>query len=353
MRTRSSSLAPHLIRAALALGLAAGLPACATDGDELPDESTLTSQVDELIGTPCGGVTCARSRVVRVRDTYMHYREAGNRNGPPILLLHGQPTWSYLYRNIIPRLPPDAHIIAPDAVGYGLSGKPDIGYSWQEHIDYMTSFIEALRLRDVTLVVHDFGSFEGLAYAANHPDNVRGIVMMESIAAPLPPLDVFGGMFPPGSPTADFAQFLITVKTDPAAAERLIVDENIFVEKLLQDFIVRPLTRNELNAYRLPFRTRESRVKMIAIPLGAPAGGVPADNHAIVSAYAGYLATSSVPKLILYGDTGLIMPPPVANQLAQAFPNTRTESIGQGIHFLQEDHPVEIADAITRFYRGL
>lgn len=348
-RSKPSSF---LHRTLLLAALLAGPWACSSDG-ALPGAETST-QVDELMGGRCErGGPCARSRFVGVRGSFMHYREAGDRNGPPVLLLHGQPTWSYLYRNIIPHLPAEAHIIAPDSIGYGFSGRPEIDYSWSDHVDYLESFIEELDLRDVVLVVHDMGSFQGLAYAQRHPENVRGIVMMESVAGPLPPLEELAKTFPAGSPGAHFVEFLRVVKTDPVQAQKLVVEDNVFIEELLPELTHRELDARTMAAYRLPFRTEAKREKLLTIPLGIPVGGVPADNHAMVSAYAQYLATSSVPKLVLYGEPGLIFPPAVAQQMAQVLPNTRAESIGASLHFLQEDQPLAIAAAVSRFLQTL
>lgn len=330
-----------------------GLAGCSDAEPGLADEATAT-KVDELHGARCDAPgLCARSRFVRVLGSTMHYREAGDPNGPPIVLLHGQPTWSYLYRNIIPRLPREAHIIAPDSIGYGFSGTPEIAYSWTDHVEYMEAFIEALDLRDVVLVVHDMGSFQGLAYAQRNPDNVRGLVMMESLAGPMPPLDVLAGAFPPGSPGAGFVDFLRVVKTDEAQARRLVVDDNYFLETLLPSLTERELTPRELAAYRYPFRTRKSREKLLTIPQGLPLGGAPEDNHAMVSAYAQYLATSPVKKLVLHTTPGLLFNATVAAGLAQALPSTTAEAVGSGLHFIQEDQPTAIAAAITRFFRGL
>jgi haloalkane dehalogenase len=336
--------------AALFSGLAA---ACATDPSVGPAMPT-TEAVEALHGGPCArDAVCARSRFVRVRDSYLHYREAGNPRGKPIVLLHGQPTWSYVYRNIIPDLPADARIIAPDTIGYGFSGRPDIEYSWTDHVEYLEGFVAALGLRDLTLVVHDLGSFQGLAYASRHPENVRGIVMMESLLAPIPSWEALRAQFPAGTPQGDFVDFLALVKSDSAAAERLIVEENVFIEQLLPAQTLRRLSAREMAAYRAPFASRESRFKMMTIPLGMPVAGAPADNHALVARYAEYLATSDVPKLLLYSDPGLLFSPQTAPLMASMLRNTRAESIGAGRHFVQEDQPQAIAAAVTRFFRAL
>lgn len=350
----SRTAAGRGVPAALLAGLLLAALGCSDDEPGPVDAAATAAQVDELHGSACGrALGCAHSRFVPVLGSYMHYREAGDRNGPPIVLMHGQPTWSYLYRNIIPGLPQDAHIIAPDTIGYGFSGRPDIAYSWSDHVEYMEAFIAALGLKNVVLVVHDMGSFQGLAYAQRHPENVRGIVMMESITGPMPPLDVLAGAFPAGSAGADFVDFLRVVKTDEAQARRLIIDDNIFLERLLPDLTVRELTAQELAAYRFPFRTRASREKLLTIPQGIPLGGEPADNHAMVAAYAQYLASSPVPKLVLYSAPGLLFNSAVAAQLTRGLPNTTAVNLGEGLHFVQEDQPAAIAAAIAGFYRAL
>lgn len=295
-----------------------------------------------------------RSRYVEVFGSRMHYLQAGDPSGPPILLLHGQPTSSYLWRNIIPHLPREANIIAPDSIGYGRSDAPDIEYSWLDHIEYMEAFIECLGLRDIILVVHDIGSFQGFAYAQRHPNNVRGIVMMEAVVQPFPPFELIPSVEGPmGDGRRAFVEFLRTVRANRAEAERLIVDENIFIETFLPQLVLRRLRPEEMNAYRRPFRTRESRFKMIAPPLGLPIGGVPAENHTLVSEYAQYLATSAVPKLILYGEPGLLFSPAEAQALAAVLPNAQARTLGPGLHFLQEDHPEAIAAAISDFFDRL
>ena len=296
----------------------------------------------------------ARSHYVEVLGSRMHYLEAGDPDGTPIVLLHGQPTSSYLWRNIIPGLPSAARVIAPDAIGFGRSDSPDLAYSWLDQVRYMEAFIEGLGLRDIVLVVHDIGSFQGFAYAQRHPENVRGLVMMESVVQPFPP---FAQVPIPEGPAGDarraFVDFLRTVRADPAEAERLIVDQNIFIETFLPALMLRTLRPEEMNAYRRPFRTKESRYKLIAAPVGLPVGGEPAENFALVSAYAQYLMTSQVPKLILYGEPGLLLSPLEAQFIAGVLPNTQARSLGAGLHFLQEDHPDEIAAEVSRFYNGL
>ncbi len=346
----------HPLRLAM-VGLLTFTTACDEDTEppnvEPSPEEKIISAADAVYTEDCSATgLCSESKVVTVLGSRMHYREAGNPAGKPILLLHGQPTWAFLWRDIIPALPPDARIIAPDTIGYGFSESPDIEYSWLDHVRYMEAFIQELGLTEVTLVVHDLGSFQGLAYAERNPQNVAGIVMIESILGPFPALDQFP--VPPG-PNGDlirnFVGFLETVRSSPSEAERLIVDEHVFVEGLLDETTVGNLSEEVKDAYRLPFATRESRFKQIQVPLGIPLGGEPADNHELVSAYAAYLGSSEVPKLLLYGEPGFIIAAAQADAIGAMLSNTEVESIGPGLHFVQEDQPEAIALAVSRFFR--
>ncbi len=322
--------------------------------DSESEESELIEAAEAIYTEDCDDVTriCSTSHAVRVRGSLMHYREAGNPNGKPIVLLHGQPVWSYLYRDIIPALPPEARIIAPDSIGYGFSQSPDIEYSWLEHVDYMEAFIDTLGLTDITFVVMDIGSFQGLAYAQRHPDKVKGLVMFEAILGPGPALDQFP--IPPGpggESVRNFIDALIAIRGSAAEAERLVVDENYFIETFLPDAVVRSLDEATMDAYRYPFRERSSRYRLLGIPLGIPAGGFPAENHEFVLAYQQYLGSSEVPKLLIHGEPGFIIPPTAATNIGSMLPNTEVVNVGPGSHFLPEDQPGPIAASITAFYR--
>ncbi len=322
------------------------------DSPEDSPEATIIEAANAVYVEDCGGAKlCSESKVATVLGSRMHYREAGNPSGKPIVLLHGQPTWSYLWRGIIPNLPADARIIAPDTIGYGFSESPDIDYTWLDQVRYVEAFIDELELTDITLVVHDMGSFQGLAYAQRNPEKIAGIVMAESVLGPFPaPEDFQLPEGPEGDGLRGFLMFLGAVRSSPAEAERLIVDEHAFVETFLDDTTVTTLSEATKNAYRAPFLDRQSLFKQIQVPLGIPMGGVPAENHAFVSDYAQYLATSDVPKLLLHGEPGFIISAQQAAEIGQMLPNTEVKSIGPGLHFIQEDQPDAIASAISQFY---
>ena len=279
------------------------------------------------------------SRWIEVNGAKMHYMETGDPAGAPILLLHGNPTWSYLWRNIMPYLEDSGRVIAPDLIGMGMSDKPDIGYTFVEHREYLWRFIELLSLENMVLVVHDWGSALGFDYARNHPDNVRGIAFMEALLAPSPPVEDM----PDAGPG-----LIQVIRSNDGRAEALMLGQNVFVERFLPSAILRKLSEAELNAYRAPFPTPETRKPILVWPRQIPTGGEPADVHEIVSAYAQWLPTSDLPKLMLYGEPGML-PAPHLEMAREQYENLDLVSVGAGLHFIQEDQPDAIGQAIAEW----
>src|ERR671918_1275104 len=185
------------------------------------------------------------SKYVEVLGSKMHYIDEGE--GDPILFIHGNPTSSYLWRNIIPYVEPHGRAIAVDLIGMGKSDKPDIGYRFVDHARYLESFIEKLDLKNITLVVHDWGSALGFNYAMRHEDNGKGNAFMEAFLMPLT-----WSEFP-----ENVKGIFQTIRT-PGSGYDLIVNKNFFVEKLLPDAILRNLTQEEMNQYREPYKIAES-----------------------------------------------------------------------------------------------
>lgn len=262
--------------------------------------------------------------------------------GDPIVFLHGNPTSSYLWRNVIPHLQGRGRCIAPDLIGMGDSAKlPDSGpgsYTFVEHRRYLDALLDALDVRErVTLVVHDWGSALGFDWANRHRAAVQGIAYMEAVVRP-----GTWDLFPPQA--RDLFQGLRS-----PAGEAMVLDQNIFVEAILPQGILRTLTDEEMAEYRRPFATPgEGRRPTLTWPRQIPIDGVPADVAAIVDAYAAWLATSSVPKLFVKGEPGVTLDSGrgalvefCRSWLAQ------TEVTVPGAHFLQEDAPDEIGRAIA------
>lgn len=283
-------------------------------------------------------------KFIEILGSQMAYVDAGA--GDPILFLHGQPTSSYLWRNIMPHLEDQGRVIAPDNIGFGKSDQPALAYTFGDHYRYIEAFIEKLALTDITLVVHDWGSGLGLHYAAQHPDRIKGIVTMESIIAPLIPAKSYDAM------PKELGDFFRTVR-DPETGRKLLIEENFFVEGALPGFIVRPLANDAHNVYRQPFQTETSRVQVNQWPNKMPIGQVPRETHDIVTAYNAWLAETEVPWLFLYATPGALNPPAAADYWAARAKNIETVYIGAGLHYVQEDQPYAIGRAISDWHRRI
>jgi haloalkane dehalogenase len=274
-----------------------------------------------------------------INGVRMAYYEAGR--GDPIVFLHGNPTSSYLWRNIIPHVSHLGRCIAPDLVGMGDSDPlPDSGpgrYTFVNHREYLFGLFEDLGLaRDVVLVVHDWGSALGFSWAQQHPDQVKGIAYMEAIVQPpaMPQVDDTGGGF--------FARLR------SPAGEQLVLEENMFVEQLFIGGLEHYLSEQDKAEYRRPYlEPGESRRPTLTWPREVPLGGEPAVNEQIVRNYSAWLAQSEIPKLFVRANPGAIFAAPPMLAFARSFPNQQEVSVYGG-HFVQEVSP----DAIGRALAG-
>jgi haloalkane dehalogenase len=279
-------------------------------------------------------------RRIDVLDTAMSYVDTGA--GAPVVFLHGNPTSSYLWRNVIPLVELEGRCLAPDLVGMGDSGKAPAGsYRFADHARYLDAWFEALGLtRDVTLVVHDWGSALGLDWAHRHPDRVRALVYMEAIVRP-----VSWGEWP------ETARKIFQAMRTPAG-EEMVLERNVFVERILPASVLRGLTEAEMTVYRRPYlEPGESRRPTLTWPREIPIDGEPADVVAIVDDYARWLATSDRPKLFVNAEPGVILVG-AQRESCRAWPNQREITV-RGSHFLQEDSPAEIGEAVAAFLKGL
>ncbi|HZP45524.1 MAG TPA: haloalkane dehalogenase [Candidatus Binataceae bacterium] len=277
---------------------------------------------------------------VQVLDSTMSYVDTGS--GEPVVFLHGNPTSSYLWRNIIPYLGEKARCLAPDLIGMGASGRSANGaYTFIDHVRYLDAWFEKLGLgRNVTLVLHDWGSALGFHWANRHRAAIKGIAYMEAIVAPLTWSDW------PGAGRGIFQ----AMRSD--AGEELVLQKNIFIERILPASILREMSAAELEAYRQPFREPgESRRPMLTWPRQIPIDGEPAEVTQIVSEYARWLAASAIPKLFVNADPGMILSGRVREQ-CRRWPNQREVTV-KGLHFIQEDSPHEIGAALSAWYEQL
>jgi haloalkane dehalogenase len=263
----------------------------------------------------------------------MHYLEAGT--GDPIVLLHGNPTSSYLWRNVIPHLAGVGRCIAPDLVGFGKSDKPDIPYRVFDHAEYVAALIAALGLQRIALVLHDWGGFAGLSYAADHPDTVRAIALLEAVIKPMRMADR----------SESFRRAFSMMRSEHGKEK--VLSENFFVERVLPGSVLRKLTEEEMRVYRAPFATRASRLPTWVFPNEIPIDGHPSDVQSAVWDNADKVAKAEIPVLLLTFEPGAIVGPHEVEWARRTFPRLTVQAMGPGIHFVQEDQPAAIGKAIA------
>jgi haloalkane dehalogenase len=300
--------------------------------DQYTDEVQIMSQ------TPIGAADPYSRRRARVLDTEMAYVDSGR--GDPVVFLHGNPTSSYLWRNVIPHVEPESRCLAPDLVGMGDSGEAPAGsYRFADHARYLDAWFEAVGLQTpITLVVHDWGSALGFHWARRHPERVRGLVYMEALVRPVtweewpePARGIFQAMRSP-------------------AGEELVLAKNVFVERILPRSVLRGLTETEMAVYRRPYlEPGESRRPTLTWPREIPIAGEPADVVAIVDTYARWLSQSDIPKLFVNADPGSILTG-AQREFCRRWPSQQETTV-RGSHFIQEDSPAEIGQAIAAFVR--
>jgi len=275
-----------------------------------------------------------------VLNSEMAYREAGAAQAPVALFLHGNPTSSYIWRNILPLVAPVAHCIAPDFIGFGHSGKPDIAYRFEDHALYLDAFIAKLGVGSAYLVAQDWGT--GLAFhlAERRPDFVRGLAFMEFVR----PFATWEEFIRESRAREIFRKF-----RTPGEGEKLILEDNFFVERILPGGMRRKLTDEEMAVYRAPFLNPESRRPTWRFPNEIPIAGEPADVAALMSHAHAALAASVYPKLLFAADPGALVAPAFAEELAAKLKDCRLVRLGDGIHFLQEDHAGTIGREVAAF----
>jgi haloalkane dehalogenase len=279
-------------------------------------------------------------RRMKVLDSEMAYVAVGQ--GDPIVFLHGNPTSSYLWRNVIPHVSGRWRCLAPDLIGMGASGPAAGGsYRFVDHARYLDAWFDALGLtRNVTLVVHDWGSALGFHWAARYPERVKALAYMEAIVRPVTWAEwphnargIFQGM-------------------RSAAGEAIILEKNVFVERILPGSVQRRLGEDEMGVYRGPWLTPgEPRRPMLTWPRELPIDGEPADVVAIVESYGRWLATTTVPKLFVNAEPGSILVG-AQREFCRSWPNQREVTV-PGLHFIQEDSPAEIGRALARFLEDI
>lgn len=273
---------------------------------------------------------------IPVLDSEMAYVDEGE--GDPIVFLHGNPTSSYLWRNVIPHVKPLGRCLAPDLIGMGDSGKlVDCNYRFMDHAKYLDAWFNALNLTtNVNLVLHDWGSALGFYWANRHQERVRTISYMEAFVQPLT-----WDMWPESG-----RQIFQAIRSP--AGEKIILEKNAFIKNILPASVIRALTKEELAAYDRPFKIKnKDRLPMLTWPREIPLDGEPKDICDIVSKYASWLKTTDIPKLFINAEPGSILTGE-QREFCRTWSN-QTEVTVAGRHFIQEDSPTEIGKAINRF----
>lgn len=282
-------------------------------------------------------------KTVDVLGVPMAYHERGE--GPPVLFLHGNPTSSYLWRDVIPELEGLGRLIAPDLIGMGDSAKlPNPGndtYRFVTHRKYLAGFIDAVigASESIVLVVHDWGSALGFDWANHHRDRIRGIAYMEGIVRPIASWDEWSP-----SATPIFQGF----RSDKG--EQMILDRNMFVDRVLPGSVLRKLTEAEMTEYRRPFPEREDRWPMLTWPRQIPIAGEPADVVQITADYSQWMAQNDIPKLFVNAEPGAILTG-MLRDFCRSWKN-QTEVTVPGSHFIQEDSGAAIGQAVARWIKA-
>lgn len=288
------------------------------------------------------------SKLISAVDAYERYRSAlleteisyvDTGAGEPVVFLHGNPTSSYLWRNVIPHVEGLGRCLAPDLVGMGDSGAaPDGSYRFVDHARYLDAWFEALGLTNVTLVVHDWGSALGFYWAYRHPERVRGIAYMEAVVRPLTWEEW----------QDESRQIFQDLRSE--AGEEMVLKKNLFIEGILPSAVLRDLTEEEMNVYRRPYlEPGESRSPTLTWPRELPINGEPEDVVSIVDDYSKWLAQSDVPKLFVNAEPGAILTGS-QREFCRTWPNQEEVTV-RGVHFVQEDSPHEIGEAVATFVR--
>ena len=273
---------------------------------------------------------------IPVLDSTIAYQDSGT--GTAFVFLHGNPGYSHLWRKILPRVGP-GRLLAPDLIGMGRSGKPDIPYLFADHAGYLDAWFDAVGLDQVVLVGHDWGGALAFDWAARHPERVLGVAFMESIVKPMSWDDL--------SPQARERSKAIRT---PGTGEEMVLDQNLFVRQAFTGGVLSPVSDADLEAYLAPYPTRDSRRPILAWARQMPLGGEPAELVARIDAYDAWLATSpDVPKLLMTfeGSPTLLIGEELADWCRTNIAVLETVPCGKAGHHAPEDRPDEIATALA------
>lgn len=282
-----------------------------------------------------------QSHTVDVFGSKMHYIDEGQ--GDVILFIHGVPTSSYLWRNIIPTMSTRARCIAVDLIGMGQSDKPDIAYRIFDHINYLEGFIEALGLKNVTLVMHAWGSVIGFDYAMRHQENIKALAFLEAHVRPATNWEM----------VALPVQELAVLRDSEDGGYDVLMNSNYYVNKVMPNGVLRRLTETEMQHYREPFAEPGSCRPIWQYLQDLPMGEGPEDVVELISNYSEALTQSEIPKLMLYAVPGFITTIDTVQWALNNLPNLTQVDIGEALHYAQESNPEKIASELFDWYGSL
>jgi len=278
------------------------------------------------------------SKFIEVKESKIHYIEEGD--GDPILFLHGAPTSNFLWRNIIPYMKAHGRCIAPDLIGMGKSDQPDIEYGYFKSYEYLDGFIKNLDLKNVTLVLHDWGSGLGFHYADLNKENIKAVVFMEAMVG-----------IPDVKDMPASVRMAMKMMRGSITGPLMIKVANLLVTKMIPDLILRKLTKKEMDYYKMPYPTIKSRSSLLPWPKEIPIDGKPKDVEDAINSYRSWLSTTTIPMLGFEVTPGVAMPKKDVDWAKENIKNLKMVDLGEGKHFIQEDYPHEIGAEISNWYK--
>jgi haloalkane dehalogenase len=268
-----------------------------------------------------------------VLDSHLHHVESGT--GDPIVFLHSNPTSSFLWRHVFRGLEGRGRLLAVDLIGFGDSGKPVIDYTLHDHQRYLDAWFEMHDLREVTLVLQDYGTVFGLSWAARHPDRVASVLLAEPVLRPIEAIRL----------PEQFVKTRELIRR-PGEGERFVLEENRFLGELFPRFFIRPLPDEAIAEYQRPFPTPESRRPVLYFPRHLPVDGEPNSTTEYLDSFVPWLRSSPVPKALLTFEPGFLLTPAVLEWARATIRNLEVTAAGEGIHFVPEEEPDAIAAAV-------
>jgi len=281
------------------------------------------------------------SHYVEVNGSKLHYIDEGE--GDPIVFIHGIPTWSYLWRNVIPHLSSDTRCIAIDLIGMGKSDKPDIEYTIQDHINYFSGFMDKLQLNHATFVMHGWGSVIGLHYAMQNQDKMKGIVCLESHLRAPSNRDMLA------LPVRE----LMSILDREDGGYDIVMNSNYYISKVLPSGVLRNLSATEMENYLMPFLEPGTNLPIWQYLQELPLGDNETAALKIIQTYTEQLEQSTLPKLLLYAVPGFITTIETVKWAKETLENISVVDIGEALHYAQESKPDIIGTEIKKWYESL